>query len=263
VLLNLAVNSRDAMPAGGTLRIEAANTVVAPGLSGCITPPTPGPHVRWVVRDSGTGIPPEVRERIFDPFFTTKEPGRGTGLGLASVLRIVRSHGGFLRVYSEVGRGSAFEVYLPAHAPVGARPSVATPAAGPWRGNGETILVVDDEESIREITRVVLTTAGFRVILATDGADGLAKLRAHPDPVQVVITDLDMPGMGGRQFIGLLVGVVPAVRILVASGTLGLTEEDRMRFDPRISAVLQKPFSQADLLRAVRTALEPSQPAAT
>lgn len=262
VLLNLAVNSRDAMPDGGTLRIEVANTVVAPGLAGCIIPPNPGPHVRWVVRDSGTGIPPEVRERIFDPFFTTKEPGRGTGLGLASVLRIVRGHGGFLRLDSAVGRGSAFEVYLPAQAPAGARASVETPAAGAWRGNGETVFVVDDEESIREITRVVLTTAGFRVLLATDGADALAKLRAHPDPVQVVITDLDMPGMGGRQLIGLLAGVAPAARILVASGTLGLNEEDRMRVDPRICAVLQKPFSQADLLRAVRTALEPARPSA-
>lgn len=262
VLLNLAVNSRDAMPDGGTLRIEAANIVVEPGLTGCVTPPSPGPHVRWVVGDSGTGIPPEVRERIFDPFFTTKEPGRGTGLGLASVLRIVRSHGGFLRVDSEMGRGSAFEVYLPAQAPAGARPSAVAPKAGPWRGQGETILVVDDEESIREITRVVLTSVGFRVVLATDGADALAKLPAHSAQIRVVITDLDMPRMGGRQLIDLLVDLVPAARIVVASGTLGVSEEDRMRFDPRISTVLQKPFSQADLLRAVRTALEPAQPPA-
>ena len=258
VLLNLCVNARDAMPEGGKLAIDARNirvdTTFASGTDGARA----GDFVRWVVRDTGTGMTPEVIQRIFDPFFTTKEQGKGTGLGLSTVLGIVRSHQGFLRVDSTPGNGSAFEIYLPAvDAP--AASAAADAQAGAFRGNGETILVVDDEDTVREISRTVLTGLNFNVLLAGDGTEALIQAADHPGGIRVVITDYDMPHMDGRMLVPAIRRMLPDARIVLASGTLDEQKTAALSVDG-VDAILEKPFSQVNLIAALRKALRPARP---
>ncbi|MFM9079014.1 MAG: ATP-binding protein, partial [Opitutaceae bacterium] len=218
VLLNLCVNARDAMPDGGTLSIEARNATVDETFASGTEGARAGNFVRWTVRDTGTGMPPEVIRRIFDPFFTTKEQGKGTGLGLSTVLGIVRSHLGFLRVESTPGLGSAFEIYLPA-ATTAPAAAAGEESAGTFRGNGETILVVDDEDTVREISRTVLTGLNFNVLLAGDGTEALIQVADHAAEIRLVITDYDMPHMNGQMLVPALRRMIPDARIVLASGT--------------------------------------------
>ena len=251
VLLNLCVNARDAMPDGGTLQLGACNAQVDASLSDCVNDVTPGSYVCLSVADDGTGMPEHVRSQIFDPFFTTKAPGKGSGLGLSTVLGIVRSHGGMLRLRSEPGRGSRFEVYLPA-ALATAAVEHATPSSAPATvGLGGRVLVVDDDQLIREACYTALSDLGFTVILAEDGKDALERAREEGLSISVVITDLDMPILGGRGLIEALRGFLPNTPIIVASGAVEEEESAFLRQDPRVRAVLQKPFSFAQLAAAV------------
>ena len=200
VLMNLCVNARDAMPEGGKLWIEAENIAMDQRATMINVDARPGRYVRLLVQDSGCGISPDVVDKIFDPFFTTKMPGQGTGLGLSTVAGILRSHGGFVNVYSEPGKGTHFSVYLPASQNQDSIDS-ATAITDLPRGNGELILVVDDERSILEVATETLTAFGYNVVTAADGVEAVASFAANADRVKLVLTDMMMPLMDGASCI--------------------------------------------------------------
>lgn len=245
VLLNLSVNARDAMPNGGTLSIGAANIQVDEQYARMNSDASPGMYVMLSVMDTGTGIPRNVIDKIFEPFYTTKEPGLGTGLGLANVRSIVRNHHGFLSVYSEPGQ-TVFKVYLPALHEALPEDNSAPPVHS---GNGEMIIVIDDEEAIREITASTLQSYGYRVLTAGDGSEGVALYAQNPDTA-VVVTDMLMPIMDGPTTIRALRRVNPHVRII---GMSGFTP--RPQSAPAPNVLLQKPFRAAELLSAVHRLL--------
>ena len=217
VFLNLCVNARDAMPHGGTLRLVARNATLTAADAGLSADAKPGPYVVVSVEDTGHGIAPEIIGRIFEPFFTTKEIGRGTGLGLSTVIGIVKSHGGFLTVASQPGTGTKFEAYLPASAHAEEAGS-ADPDAATLMGAGEWVLVVDDEEPIRSMTRRFLEQYGYRVVCATNGREALAVLRDHRGRVRLLLTDVMMPVMGGVELIREAMVLAPTLRVIVSSG---------------------------------------------
>jgi nitrogen-specific signal transduction histidine kinase/CheY-like chemotaxis protein len=224
-LMNLCINARDAMPNGGTLALCASN---APdGENPCATERRghvwtgpdrkPGPHVCFCVRDEGTGIPREIMDRIFEPFFTTKAIGKGTGLGLSVALGIVRSHGGFARVVSEPGAGSTFELHFPATPGAEVRASLPVDLAH-FRGHGQVILVVDDEQAVRDVATRILQRFGYRVIAANGGQEGLRFFLKDRDQIEAVITDMAMPGMDGQELVKELLRIEPGLRIMGMSG---------------------------------------------
>ncbi len=217
VLLNLCVNARDAMPNGGTLAISAENRHLDAHYAALNLEAKAGPYVYLQVEDSGAGMPAAVIEKIFDPFFTTKEIGKGTGLGLSTSMAIVKSHGGFIRVYSEPGNGTKFKVFLPAQieATEETAPKIAVELP---RGHGELVLVVDDEASVRVITQATLASYGYRVVLACDGAEAVVIYASRQTEIAVVLTDMTMPVMDGAATIQVLKKINPAVRIIAASG---------------------------------------------
>ncbi len=254
VLLNLCVNARDAMPGGGQLELAARNFELGPAERARFPELNPGPYVEISVRDTGCGIDSALVDRIFEPFFTTKELGRGTGLGLSTVLGIVKSHDGTVRVESEIGRGSRFCVLLPA-APTD---SVAVPDASPAacrRGRNELVLVVDDEESIRSVLRRVLEHHGYRTLCAANGQEGLAAYVAHRGQVNLVLTDLMMPAMGGISLIRSIRALDPALPLIA---TTGLDDRERMAelAELGINDVLAKPFDPRDALDLIAGRLE-------
>jgi PAS domain S-box-containing protein len=248
VLMNLCVNARDAMPDGGDLRLSCRNVEVGPAHAG-VAVGQPGRYVVLAVQDTGTGIAREVADKIFDPFFTTKEAGKGTGLGLAMVEAIVKKHGGFVRVATEMGKGSCFDMYLPAL--TDAAPAPAVPAPQPWpTGHGELILVVDDEAGLRRMVAMMLEATGYRVMTAQHGAEALALYEQHRDRIGVVLTDMTMPLMDGATMLRALRALDPQVRIIAASGGEANV--------PGAQAYLRKPYSAKRLLEAVREVLSPS-----
>jgi two-component system, cell cycle sensor histidine kinase and response regulator CckA len=253
VLLNLSVNARDAMPRGGTLTFSAQNVVLDDQYAGLSPEAKPGRHVLIQVEDTGTGIAPEILEKVFDPFFTTKEPGKGTGLGLSTSLAIVRSHGGFIRAYSEPGTGSRFRVYLPATESTTELAPVADVVLP--RGNGEVVLVVDDEASVRHITRQTLEAFGYRVILAGDGAEALAVYASRRTEIALVLTDMMMPVMDGPATIRVLTKMDPSVRIIAASGLTANGSVTRVA-NSGVRHFLPKPYTAETLLRTVREVLD-------
>jgi PAS domain S-box-containing protein len=253
VLLNLSVNARDAMPRGGTLTFSAQSLVLDDQYAGLSPEAKPGRHVLIQVEDTGTGIAPEILEKIFDPFFTTKEPGKGTGLGLSTSLAIVRSHGGFIRAYSEPGTGSRFRVYLPSTEST-AEPVPVADVVLP-RGNGEVVLVVDDEASVRHITRQTLEAFGYRVILAGDGAEALAVYASRRTEIALVLTDMMMPVMDGPATIRVLTKMDPSVRIIAASGLNANGSVTRVA-NSGVRHFLPKPYTAETLLRTVREVLD-------
>ncbi len=254
VLLNLCVNARDAMPGGGTLTLSARPVEVDALFAGMQEDAKPGTYVMVSVSDTGTGIPPHVVDRIFEPFFTTKALGQGTGLGLSTSLAIVRSHGGFIRVQSGDGRGSSFQIYLPAVEHSGAE-AAAEPKHALPRGHGELILIIDDEASVREVTRRTLEKFGYRAIVAADGSVGAAAYAANQAEIAVVITDMMMPGLDGAATMAVLRHINPKVRLIAASG---LAEEARvaLALEAGASLVLPKPFTADVLLRTLRDLLQ-------
>jgi PAS domain S-box-containing protein len=252
-LKNLCVNARDAMPGGGTLTLAAENVALdaaaAARMPDAKPDAKPGDYVCLSVTDTGTGIPREQLDRVFDPFFTTKEIGRGTGLGLSTVLGIVRGHGGFVRVDSRVGQGTRFELYLPASREakdVGVR----APESPPPRGHGELILVVEDEEAVLGVVQCVLEQQGYRVLAATEGAEALALLAQHRAEVKAVLTDMMMPGVDGPALVQVLRNSAPRLPLL---GMSGLGEQAGARGWEGLDApeVLAKPFTVEALLVAV------------
>lgn len=259
VLMNLGVNARDAMPAGGRLFVSARNVVVDEAQAKAYPGARPGPHVLISVADTGTGIAPEVRDRIFDPFFTTKEVGRGTGLGLSTVLGIVKSHGGFLRLQSELGQGTEFGLFFPAALAVEATPASAPAAGSPRRGQGETILVIDDEENVRGAVAEFLRANGYRVLVASGGAAGLEIYRERGAEIRVVLSDLMMPAMQGAELARRLRALNPDVRVVKMSG-LADEAADSEDGTGRM-AYLQKPMNGPDLLGALQRVLAPPPPA--
>ncbi len=248
VLVNLAVNARDAMPDGGRLAIRTANVDATDG--GDVPA---GPYVLIEVTDTGTGMDAPTLARVFEPFFTTKERGKGTGLGLASVYGIVRQSGGHIAVTSTPGVGTSFRIHLPrVDAPVDAAPAprvVSVPAAGT-----ETVLVAEDEQMVRVLIRKVLEQAGYTVLLASGGAEALQLAARHAGPIQMLVTDVVMPGMNGRELARRLLELRPDTKVLFLSGYADDAVERHGVLDPG-TAFMQKPFSPGALASRVREVL--------
>jgi len=254
VLMNLLVNARDAMPHGGKIRVTAENATIDESYCRMQPDAQPGRYVVLTVADTGTGIPPALVSRIFEPFFTTKPVGKGTGLGLSTALGIVRSHGGFINVYSEVGKGTSFKVHYPA-APDGESEEKTPEAPDLQEGNGELILVADDELAIREIIKVTLENHNYHVLAATDGAEAVGALAQHKDDVALVILDMAMPVMDGPAAMRAMRTICPNIPLLAISGrieysqTLEDTPEAPVKF-------LAKPFTTEQLLQVLHMALQ-------
>ncbi len=256
VLLNLCVNARDAMPDGGRLSVMVRNRTVTPADATLHPEVAPGRYVRIDVSDTGCGMSPQVIERIFEPFFTTKEMSKGTGLGLSTALGIIRSHGGFIHVKSAINDGCVFTLHLPASLETTPPDSTFNGAAETMpRGNGELVLVVDDEALIRDVTKQTLESFGYRVVTAEDGAHAMGVYALHRADIAVVLTDMMMPFMNGSALIAALIRLDPFIRIIAASGLN--THSDVMNAGVR--HFLAKPYTANALLSALKTALE--QPA--
>ncbi len=241
VLLNLCVNARDAMPEGGALTLGARNFLADGSFCELRGEARPGPYVVLEVSDQGTGIPASIRDKIFDPFFTTKPPGEGTGLGLSTVLGIVKAHYGFVEVSSEPGEGSSFRVFLPAIQKSGGEPRPVAADAVPV-GNGETVLVVDDEGPIRTAAQKILSCNGYLALVAVDGVDALTQFTRHQSEIRVVLTDMMMPSMDGAAFIRAVRKVDPRIPIVAMSG-LPAQQHDAELAGQLSIPCLAKPFA--------------------
>jgi two-component system cell cycle sensor histidine kinase/response regulator CckA len=254
VIMNLAVNARDAMPEGGKLTIETANVNLDDEYAARHPGASPGPHVMVAVTDSGVGMDERTMARIFEPFFTTKEVGKGSGLGLSTVYGIVKQSGGSIFVYSEVGLGTTFRIFLPREQ--GPVTSVARAPRAPIRATrGETILVVEDDESLRNITRRILAGAGYRALAAANGGEGLLTCEQHVGDIHLVLTDVVMPQMSGRGFAERLGKVRPGMKVLYMSGYTDDAIVHHGVLDPG-TQFIGKPFTQANLLAKVREVLD-------
>ncbi len=251
VLMNLAVNARDAMPEGGVLTVKTRNTVLDAGfLENTPLDLAPGRYVEVCVSDTGQGIPPEILDHIFEPFFTTKDVGEGTGLGLATVYGIVQEHGGAVCCESEPGRGTVFRIYFPAATEKADGIPTEPDDEAEWPGGTGTVLVVDDEDLVRDVCVEVLRAAGYDVLTASDGEEALEVYASHGRRIDLVLLDLSMPGMGGRRCLKEILTRYPDARVVVATGYVGdnhtadLLEEGALK-------VLHKPYRAAELLRVV------------
>ncbi|MFH0822397.1 MAG: PAS domain S-box protein, partial [Pseudomonadota bacterium] len=252
VLMNLAVNARDAMPEKGILTIQTENVTLDEVYAESHLDAKPGRYVLLTVTDTGTGMPPEVLEHIFEPFYTTKCVGRGTGLGLAMVHGIVQRHGGRIECRSEPGRGTSFRIYFPAVA--SSEDLKNRPGPSPWKGGSETVLLVDDEESIREIGSRILKRAGYGVIVAADGRRALQVFLEKRNEISLVILDLMMPEMGGRQCLEQLLALEPSLKVVIASGAFmeGIGNEGR---PVGAKGFINKPYDLRQFLGVVRAVL--------
>jgi PAS domain S-box-containing protein len=253
VLMNLCVNARDAMPQGGEVTIRAENFTLDENFVRTHLEAKPGRYVVVTVGDTGAGMSAEVQARIFEPFFTTKEVGKGTGLGLSTALTIVRSHGGFLNVYSEPRRGTQFAVYLPAIESGSAEAAREQHADLPT-GRGELLLIVDDEESIRQITKATLETFNYQVLTAADGTEAIALYAQRGDEIAAVVTDMMMPFMDGPATIRALQRLNPRVKIIAASG-LAAQDKAAEATALGVELFLPKPYTAEKLLKALARVL--------
>jgi PAS domain S-box-containing protein len=253
VLMNLCINARDAMPIGGTLTIAARNIVLDENYVRLNIDAKTGSYVLLTVTDTGAGMTKEVQDRIFDPFFTTKDVGKGTGLGLATALTIVKSHGGFINVYSEPAKGTQFSIYLPVSesTQIDYKDRQALPFP---KGSGEIILVVDDEENIRQITQQTLEKFNYNVLTAIDGTDAVALYAQRLTEIALVLTDMSMPFLDGIGTIRALRRLNPQVKIIAMSGLLSPEQTTDLK-NLNVNNILTKPFSAENLLRTISAVL--------
>ena len=252
VLLNLAINARDAMPSGGTLTIQTANRQLTPSSIREIEDVAPGMYVMLTVSDTGCGMDTETAKMIFEPFFTTKEPGKGTGLGLATVYGIVRQHGGYITVRSAFGQGAAFNIYLPASLGLAEISSASSPDLNPDRGS-ETILLVEDDELVRNLSLDLLTTLGYQVIEVSDSSQA-ESIAAQYDVIHLLLTDVIMPGLSGPQVYQLVSSSHPNIRVLYMSGYSGDVISNHGILEEG-THFLQKPFDTLSFARKIRETL--------
>jgi CheY-like chemotaxis protein len=251
-IVNLAVNARDAMPLGGRLNIETSNLRLDENYASTHMGVTPGEFVLIAVSDNGTGMDAETLRRIFEPFFTTKEKGKGTGLGLATVYGIVKQTGGDIWVYSELGHGTTFKLYFPR---VSEPPNDVTAAeVAQAQGHSETVLVVEDEQAVRDLTVRMLEKLGYRLLTASSGGEAIEISRSHQGPIHLLLTDVVMPGMSGRQLAGVLAKTRPAMRVLYLSGYTEDTVVHHGVLDSNVH-FLPKPFSREVLGKKIREVL--------
>jgi PAS domain S-box-containing protein len=252
VIMNLVLNARDAMPEGGRLTIETSNVVIDEDYASAHAETIPGDYVVVAIADTGAGMTREVRDKLFEPFFTTKEKGKGTGLGLPSVYGIVKQSGGFVWVYSELGKGTTFKIYLPRATEVRV-PGASTPQRNRTVG-AETILLVEDDDEVRQVASRILRRNGYRVLEAGNGADALRVCEGEHDPVDLIVTDLVMPEMGGSELAKKIREQQPDARILFTSG---YTEDAVVRQSllQEGEAFIEKPFTPAKLANKAREML--------
>ena len=256
VLMNLCVNARDAMPHGGSLVIWADNANIDEHYAAMTPDAKVGPYLALRVSDTGAGMPPGIIEKIFDPFFTTKELGKGTGLGLSTTLGIIKSHGGFVSVYSEVGKGTTFKINLPAHM-TDEKVAASQTSNGALKGNGELILVVDDEETILRVTKMILESKGYKVISAHDGPEAVAIFAREMNAVSVVLTDMSLPFMDGLTLIRTLKKIKPSVPFIASTGQSQNVHAQELE-KLGVTNLLTKPYDTQKLLEALRQALSPT-----
>jgi CheY-like chemotaxis protein len=256
IVMNLAANARDAMPSGGTLTIETATVEVDEVYVQRHSIVPPGDYVLLTVADSGQGIDTQHLPHIFEPFYTTKEEGKGTGLGLATVYGIVKQNGGFIWVYSEPGQGTTFKIYLPRVRSLRSEARMIKPADQSPRGC-ETVLLVEDEASVRQASRQFLIQSGYNVLEAFDGEDALREAREHDGPIHLMITDVVMPRMSGPRLAEQLSEDRPDMKVLFVSGYAERTVLQHGKVDVT-KWFLQKPFSLKTLAKKVRDVLETS-----
>jgi CheY-like chemotaxis protein len=254
VIMNLAVNSRDAMPKGGKLTIETADVELTGGHAEGHIGVEPGRYVMLTVSDTGIGMDAKIKSRIFEPFFTTKEQGKGTGLGLSTVYGIVKQNGGEVRVYSEPGQGTVFRIYFPAVAEYAEALSGAEPEAELTSAT-ETILLVEDEDQVRNLTRTLLARQGYRVLEASSGAAALSLAREYPERIDLLLTDVVMPQMSGPDLAGELRSLHPEISVLFMSGYMDTAIV--LQGPLPAGTLLQKPFTSDALHKKVREALRP------
>jgi PAS domain S-box-containing protein len=251
VLLNLCQNAGDAMPRGGRLKLAARNLTLDDSFAKTHNEGKPGPYVVLEVSDTGCGIPREIRDRIFEPFFTTKELGKkSVGLGLSTALSVIKNHDGFILVDSEVGKGSTFRLYLPAHVEAPATPADAK-LENLLRGHGETILVVDDEEAVRQVTQMTLESCGYRVLLAPDGAKAMAIYAENQASIAAVLMDILMPVMNGVDTTRALQHINPRIKVIATSGYQSNTAQNALR-DLGVTHFLPKPYTADTILQKLR-----------
>jgi two-component system cell cycle sensor histidine kinase/response regulator CckA len=253
VLMNLCINARDAMPQGGVLEIAAQNIWIDTHYARMNLDAKVGPYVAITISDTGAGIPKEIIDRIFEPFFTTKEVGKGTGLGLSTVLGIIKSHGGFVEVFSEVGKGTQFKIYLPVTQTI-ATDEIPEEQHQLPKGHGELILVVDDEDSIREITKTSLETHDYRVLIARDGIEGVTLYAQHKDEISLVLVDMMMPSMDGLTTIQTLQKINPKVKIIAVSGLVSNPNMIKL-LNTNVKTFLPKPYTSNELLKHLQVVL--------
>jgi CheY-like chemotaxis protein len=253
VVMNLAVNARDAMPNGGTLTIETRDVALDEAFAAEHPSVKPGPHVMLAISDTGEGMDEATRGQIFEPFFTTKELGKGTGLGLATVYGIVSQSGGSISAHSELGKGTTFRIYLPLVEAV-ARNSQSTPAVTSVEAT-ETVLIVEDEAAVCRLAKRVLEVAGYRVLTASNGFEALTLLEQHDGPVHLMLTDMVMPGMSGRDLAIQLDATHPQTKVLYTSG---YTDDAILhnRLPHAAADFIGKPYTIAELTRKVREVLD-------
>ena len=250
VLMNLCVNARDAMPTGGTLKVSAENLYLDRNYAQIHIDAHTGPYVVITVSDTGTGIAPEIIDRMFEPFFTTKDPGQGTGLGLSTAYRIIKDHEGFITVQSKKGIGTEFKLYLPAIETTETKQAIYDYDKDTPLGNGELVLVVDDEAAVRDITKLTLEAFGYKAITADDGAEALGIYVQNKDDIKAIILDMMMPIVDGSTTIRALKKIDPDVKIIAVSGlidTKAILTSDNLT----VHAFLNKPYTSRTLLKTL------------
>jgi CheY-like chemotaxis protein len=255
IVVNLALNGRDAMPRGGRLTIELTNVHLDATYAASHASVTPGPYVMLAVTDTGVGMDEETRQRAFEPFFTTKALGKGTGLGLSTVYGIVKQSGGNIWIYSEPGRGTSFKVYLPA-AEGAVREAVPGPETTHVRAGGsETILLVEDDSAVRGLTRTILERAGYLVLEASSPSEAETVFGEHSDSIGLLVTDLVMPGSNGQELFRRLAGRRASLKVLFMSGYSDDVVVRDGGLDPELPFI-EKPFTAVGFARKVREALD-------